>query len=530
MPSSLGGVLSYLRRLAPEASAHDEDGPLLSRFLQGDAAAFTTLVGRHAPLVWGVCRRLLGPSPDAEDAFQATFVVLVQKAASLADGRPLGPWLHKVASRTATKARARAAKRRSREASVEVEPAAADPAIASQRELGAILEEELGRLPEHYRRPVVLCYLEGLTNEEAARRLDCSKGTILSRLSRAREQLRGRLARRGLDPAGAVLPAALAAEPAPVALVEAVVRAGPLLRSGAATGLSASVVTLAKGVVIGMFLRKVEVAGVVLLAMAMMAGGAGWLSQRPGEGALQAAAPAADGKAAAKEAEGKSEAKSEKAVVAPLKTPFDEIRGTLRRTIDFQGFDDPKLSLLEALDNLSKRYQVQFSINEKAFRSEAVDLDAAATRIAEQQPIAPFKTSLHNVLNKVLARVPVPSGVVYLVRKDHVEITTGQAACAELKVAADQLPTLVHHDFRQADLAEALMKVMEDSDANIVFDPRINLKPGGKLQITSRLMNVPVETALKLLANMADLAVAKLDNVYYVTTPENAAKLQPAAR
>src|SRR5262245_3490672 len=117
MRSPLGGILSYLRRLAPEGEG-DGDGPLLSRFVNGDGDAFAVLVGRHAPLVWGVCRRLLGPSHDAEDAFQATFVVLVQKAASLGDGRPLAPWLHKVAARTAAKARARAAKRRSRETSV----------------------------------------------------------------------------------------------------------------------------------------------------------------------------------------------------------------------------------------------------------------------------------------------------------------------------------------------------------------------------------------------------------------------------
>ena len=119
---------------------------------------------------------------------------------------------------------------------MQVERATEDPALASQREVAAILEEEVGRLPEHYRRPVVLCYLEGLTNEEAARRLECPKGTVLSRLSRAREQLRERLARRGLDPAGVSLPVALAAEPAPVAVVEAVVQAGPLLRAARRRG------------------------------------------------------------------------------------------------------------------------------------------------------------------------------------------------------------------------------------------------------------------------------------------------------
>jgi RNA polymerase sigma factor (sigma-70 family) len=176
MSSSLSGVLSYLRGLAPAELTGEEDGPLLSRFVKGDSAAFTLLVGRYTPLVWGVCRRLLGPSPDAEDAFQATFVVLVRKATSLSGGQPLGPWLHRVAWRTATKARARSARRQARETLVEVDPAVSEACEVQQRELSAVLDEEVSRLPERYRRPVVLCYLEGLTNEEAARRLDCPRG------------------------------------------------------------------------------------------------------------------------------------------------------------------------------------------------------------------------------------------------------------------------------------------------------------------------------------------------------------------
>src|SRR5262245_58285851 len=116
MRTSLGGLLSYFRRLSPDGGlAVEEDGLLLSRFAQGDGEAFTALVSRHAALVWGVCRRLLGPSPDAEDAFQATFILLARKAGSLAHGRPIGPWLHKVARDTASRARARSARLRARE-------------------------------------------------------------------------------------------------------------------------------------------------------------------------------------------------------------------------------------------------------------------------------------------------------------------------------------------------------------------------------------------------------------------------------
>ena len=184
--TSFDTLVSYLRRMTPvSGAAEQEDALLLAHFAQGDESAFTTLVRRYAPLVWGVCSRVLPRTQDAEDAFQATFLVLVREARSLSGGRPLGPWLHRVASRTAVKARARAARQSARETSAKVEPAVESSSDVLANEVKAILDEEVGRLPEKYRQPVVLCYLEGLTNEEAARRLACPHGTILSRLSRA---------------------------------------------------------------------------------------------------------------------------------------------------------------------------------------------------------------------------------------------------------------------------------------------------------------------------------------------------------
>src|SRR5262249_10898671 len=162
------------------------------------------------------------------------------------------------------KARLQASRRRAREVLAQVEPAIVDPPELQRRELAAVLEEELGLLPERYRRAVVLCYIEGLTNEEAARRLACPKGTILSRLSRARDRLRDRLRRRGIDMPHAALPALAAVEPAPQALVDPVAAAGPLLRAGGETALSAPVMKLAKGVVFGMLARKLTVIGLVV--------------------------------------------------------------------------------------------------------------------------------------------------------------------------------------------------------------------------------------------------------------------------
>jgi RNA polymerase sigma factor (sigma-70 family) len=520
MPTSLGGVLSYFRRFAPDGPAA-EDRDLLSRFAGGDGSAFAALAGRYAPLVWGVCRRLLGPSADAEDAFQATFVVLAKKAPALADGRPLGPWLHKVARDTAARARARSARRRAREAPLSVEPAADHPAELESREVGAALEEEVSRLPERYRGPVVLCYLEGLTNEEAARRLACPKGTVLSRLSRAREQLRQRLARRGIEPSAVMLPAALIPEPVPEALVAA---AG---RAAAAAGFSASVRTLAKGVVFTMFLRKLRVAGFVLLAMAVTASGIGWVSHRPVTPPAQVALPAAARKLAAAPA-AKLEEKPEPGKPGTREAELAEL---LKRTVDFSGWDDPKTTLIEGLDHLAKVHRVTFDVNEKAFKRAGLET-VLGTLVTESNPIPPMKAPLGRVLKTALARLPVDA--VFLIRKDLIEITTLKAARAELGLkenwlarmglAAEPPLVLVWEEFRKVPLENALAALSASTGANIVVDARVEEKAAAK--VSARLMNVSIDNAVRVLADMAGLAVVRLENVLYVTSPENAARLK----
>src|SRR5262249_51756830 len=158
-----------------------------------DEAAFAALVRRHGPMVLGVCRGLLRDAHAAEDAFQATFLVLFRRATALEDLPSLGGWLYGVAYRTALKARTAAARRCTRERkAVTMTQTDADDR-ETDWELGHALHEELGRLPEKYREPLVACYLQGQTTEEAARRLGCPRGTVLSRLARGRGPLRGRL-------------------------------------------------------------------------------------------------------------------------------------------------------------------------------------------------------------------------------------------------------------------------------------------------------------------------------------------------
>jgi RNA polymerase sigma factor (sigma-70 family) len=193
----------------PRGADVPTDAELLARWSAGnDPGALEQLVRRHGGMVFGVCRRVLGNTPDADDAFQATFLILVRRAGSLTNPEQAAGWLHGVALRVARKARADRARRREREATI-VDLEAPTPSDDA-RDLREILDEELDRLPEKYRLPIVLCELEGRTLEEAATLLGWPKGTVAGRLSRGRDLLRQRLSRRR----GVILPLFLVAAPA----------------------------------------------------------------------------------------------------------------------------------------------------------------------------------------------------------------------------------------------------------------------------------------------------------------------------
>ncbi len=273
------------------------DGPLLERFatLQGEVAelAFAALVARHGPMVWRVCRRVLHDEHDAQDAFQATWLVLVRKAGSLRDPNSVGNWLFGVASRVALDARAASSRRHRHEqqyAESQTDEAPAEDGDA--HDLGAVLHEELRRLPERYRTPIVLCYLEGLSHEEAALRLGCPVGTVRSRLARGRERLRARLVRRGVVPLAGALTAMLARDAAasvPAALVYSTIQAAARFAAirAANTGavISAQAVVLCEGVLQTMLWTQLKtVAAVVLVAGTLLATGARVAAVHAGQG------------------------------------------------------------------------------------------------------------------------------------------------------------------------------------------------------------------------------------------------------
>jgi RNA polymerase sigma factor (sigma-70 family) len=254
-------VLQQIRQVVgapgPEEIA---DHHLLQRFLRSqEESAFATLVRRHGPMVLGVCRRILRDPHQAEDAFQATFLVLARKAGSIRKQESVASWLHGVALRVAGKARTSACRRSALERRVMAMRQSESPKPRDRSELGEVLDQELRRLPEKYRAPLVLCYLEGKSSEEAARELGWTPGMVRGRLFRGRDLLRDRLARRGLAgiAAGGLEPAlAPSAAPAvPAALLEATIRGGLLFAKsqGALAGLSASTVALAEAAMWGLF-------------------------------------------------------------------------------------------------------------------------------------------------------------------------------------------------------------------------------------------------------------------------------------
>lgn len=287
-----GPALRQLERLFTAGSVCGmSEGQLLERFVgRRDEAAFEALLARHGPMVLGVCRQWLRDPHEVEDAFQATFLVLVRKAGTLRDRELLGNWLYGVAYRVALRARSVAYRRHARESGAITEPA--DSRLLGSDELRPWLHEEIHRLPEKYRAPVVFCYLEGLTQEEAAERLHWPIGTVKGRLSRARDLLRSRLTRRGLAPSAAILFAGLTSEASaavPESLVHSTIKSATLVaaaRKASAAGLiSTEVATLTEGICHAMFLSNVKTVAVSMGVALLVTASSGVLAQLAPAGA-----------------------------------------------------------------------------------------------------------------------------------------------------------------------------------------------------------------------------------------------------
>ncbi len=280
-----GFVVQSLRRsVLQHEAAVLTDGQLLARFIERrDEIAFAALMERHARMVFDVCRRILQHLQDAEDAFQAAFLVLARKATLVQPREMVGNWLYGVAYQTSRKARAIAARRGTREKQVTNMP---EPAVLDQdagNDLRPLLDRELSRLPDKYRVPIVLCDLEGRGHKEAADQLGWPQGTLSGRLSRARDLLAKRLRKHGL--AAGSLAAFLASEASsggtPANLMESTAKAAPLIAAGQPTAglVSAKVTVLMEGVMKIMLLAKLQVGAAIVCAAILSITGASIFSQ-----------------------------------------------------------------------------------------------------------------------------------------------------------------------------------------------------------------------------------------------------------
>jgi RNA polymerase sigma factor (sigma-70 family) len=254
----LSRVIGLLRSAALLKEGADlPDVGLLEAFLaRRDEAAFEALVRRHGPMVLGVCRRVLRDRHDAEDAFQATFLVLIRKAAAIGRRELLANWLYGVAQRTALHARKLAAKRKLKEREVADMPPKQVTVDQAIEDMLPVLDQELSRLPDKYRVPIILCDLEGRTGKEAAKQLGLPEKTLATRLGRGRALLAKRLSRHGAALSGSAVAMtaswSLASASVPVALVKSTVNAGSLMAAGkmtAAAATSIKVAARAEGVV-----------------------------------------------------------------------------------------------------------------------------------------------------------------------------------------------------------------------------------------------------------------------------------------
>jgi multidrug efflux system membrane fusion protein len=384
-------ILARIRR-ATAAAGGVEDAELLCRFAADrDESAFELLLWRHARLVFGVCLRILRDEHDAEDAFQATFLALARHAGRINRRESIACWLHKVARRVALTARRRRATIDARERLAA--PANDRPAVessAENRELCGILDFEIGRLPRRFRSPVVLCYLEGKTVDEAAVLLGCPRGTLASRLARARQRLRAGLSRRGFDPSAL-----------PVVLIPAdsVFRSYSLIpkltaaATGRVTAVSPRVAALTGEVLRAMFLHKIKT-GVVIPGtfIGILLTGAGLalgLQPRPG--------PAAEPPKPAVVNDGKpAEPRREVTVSRPTKrdtTPVGSFQGRLeaRQSADVR----PAMSGVVVKVNFKagadvKQGDVLFELDPRAatLTLQKAEADLAIAMAKKQQAVA----------------------------------------------------------------------------------------------------------------------------------------------
>jgi RNA polymerase sigma factor (sigma-70 family) len=422
MPTAMQRTVQTLRikALGQELAAWS-DRRLLEAFAQtGDESAFAEIVRRHGALVLGVCRRILGSLQDAEDAFQATFLVLARKAGSIAWQDSIKNWLHGVACRIAMKARNQAIKRKQKEkaASTINEP----KSVAAWNDLRGILDEELGHLPEKYRLVLLLCYLEGKTRDEAAEQLGWTVGSVKGYLERGREMLKARLSKRGLafslTLSAGLLSGASAEAAIPAALASATAQSALLFHANSSASLiSASVLNLAQGALNAMMIAKLKSAGFVTALLLFAIGTVGSVSYGTG-GAAASARESSDFVAFEQEREGGKDEKKKSDELLTLIKELDLKVGTI--TVGFLrdgGGEDQTYSLAGKDLKVVSTFGQALKLTELAvgMRAWITLKDRDVTGLRVEHPTVPAFVSSMDAANRIvevraerkLSRLPV---------------------------------------------------------------------------------------------------------------------------
>lgn len=538
------------------------DGQLLERFAaQREESAFAQLVERHGPMVLGVCRRVLHDEHDAEDAFQAVFLVLARKSASIRKREALGSWLYGVAYRVAARLRSGVGLRRVKERQMSEMPSTervGGDLIGTivWRELRPMIDEELNHLPTKYRDPLVLCYLQGKTHDEAAQALGWSKGSMSRRKDKARELLRGRLSQRGITLSAGIILGVLmenaASAGVPAMLLHKTVQAASLYAAGktvAAGVISAQAAALSQGVLQTMFMSKLKLTAAVILAMVVVGTGAGMtLNALAGPQTGGGAGGSGAGKPAAEQAlpgtgskaptgSGGGPARDGAGTSDKAAHSASELRKLLTQPSDklAKGFD-ANTPLRDVLEFVSDSFNVPIRIDYDAFGRQGF-ADAKNTFEDASIRLRPMKRgTLAQALRDILSQIDLSGDgtlngrATYLVKgADIVVVPFSRIVPDDSEMypngtsVSKALREPVSVSVEERPLSDALRELADSAGANIIIDVR--LKDKVKTPVTVVLQHVPLETAVRLMADMADVKAVALDNVMYITAKENAEKL-----
>jgi RNA polymerase sigma factor (sigma-70 family) len=551
-------VLPQIHRLFERGSVSGlSEWQLLDRYAsRRDESAFEALVARHGPMVLGVCRRVLDDPHAVDDAFQATFLVLVRKAGTLGEHDAIGHWLYGVACRVALRARCETARRHAREVPVERAEGVVRGDEPGDAELAPILDEELSRLPSKYRAPIVLCYLEGLTHEEAARQLGWPVGSVKGRLARAKEQLRGRLARRGLSPSAGLLAVSLSRQgPAavPRSLVLATVQSALQLTAGpaaaGAVSVSVSIVRLMEGALSAMFVTKLKVATMILGTAGCLTLGT-WSLAQFGGGVRPVAGPGPVPAATA--AEGKEDEGVKTAREAALRSTLAKPMALSLQKVQLEEV----LKTIKAMSQTPNDPGVPIYVDTEGLRETGATINSPITIDATKQPL---ETALDDALRPLKLGATVRDGLLVVTSRSEVTLIELRSLNAELRrmrlrpgvstaepsravpptaaevdpkdqLIREALERPVHLHLQETPFKDAIPEIRKVSISPglpegipIYWNPRVDtlLDPNSST-VTIDLKDVKLKTSLRLMLNQVGLTYTIKEGLLIIDSYDSA--------